>query len=460
MSASSRSSAQISTSRSIRSTSGSASSGALTWWNAAQTRESGSSAAACCAALPSATGSAYGPCLSKPSGLTQSTTILPASGPAQRGDGGRVPVPRHRDDHHVAAPGHLVVVGAGRRRPRPACRAARRSPAAASRGPLGGAGPDQHPLAGPGEPVGQAPPLRRRCRRGCRRSARTRRAGCSRRMPYRHPRKRPRMARSHPPVTPPAHGTHAAAHGTVTPPRRSHPPRKRGGFRRAGSCGRPVGGDQAHGDPLAQRQARPVAAGPHRRIVERDRAAGARPASLTVRGASTSSTAASNFSPTRCSSSTASARSIAPRVGGARRPVGRGHHLRQPGQRGRGPTPAPPARRAGPGRPRWRTGRPAAAAARSRARTAAATPPCSGCSGSRAVERRVRRHRASVRPPGRRRRRARGCDRVQPGEHLARPRPRPASATPSAGGGRAQPGHRLRLRRAAWCAAARRRRRA
>ena len=53
---------------------------AETWWNAAVTRESGSSCSACCAALPSGTANAYGPCLSKPSGFTQSITILPDNG--------------------------------------------------------------------------------------------------------------------------------------------------------------------------------------------------------------------------------------------------------------------------------------------------------------------------------------------------------------------------------------------
>ena len=65
-------------------TSGSSSSTALRWWNAPTTRERGRTAAACSAAEPSATGRAYAPCLSKPSGLTQSTTTLPASSSSQR----------------------------------------------------------------------------------------------------------------------------------------------------------------------------------------------------------------------------------------------------------------------------------------------------------------------------------------------------------------------------------------
>src|SRR6266536_2963607 len=78
-----RSSPSTSTSRSTVDTAGSASSGALTWWKAATTRLSGSTAAACSAALPSGTASGNGPRSSKPIGLTQSTTILPASSPVR-----------------------------------------------------------------------------------------------------------------------------------------------------------------------------------------------------------------------------------------------------------------------------------------------------------------------------------------------------------------------------------------
>ena len=48
-------------------------------WKAAITVDSGSSCCASCAAEPAATLSGNGPRWSKPSGLTQSTTILPAS---------------------------------------------------------------------------------------------------------------------------------------------------------------------------------------------------------------------------------------------------------------------------------------------------------------------------------------------------------------------------------------------
>lgn len=78
-STSARSSPRTITSVSISSISGSWRSTAERWWKAAVTRESGSRAAACSAALPSSGFSAYAPFLSKPSGLTQSTTSLPAS---------------------------------------------------------------------------------------------------------------------------------------------------------------------------------------------------------------------------------------------------------------------------------------------------------------------------------------------------------------------------------------------
>src|SRR5882757_551217 len=75
----SRSSPRTSTSVSISAIDRSARCTAETWWKAAVTRDSGSSFSACWAALPSSTGSANGPCLSKPSGFTQSITILPTS---------------------------------------------------------------------------------------------------------------------------------------------------------------------------------------------------------------------------------------------------------------------------------------------------------------------------------------------------------------------------------------------
>ena len=77
---------RTSTSVSMLATSGSSSSTALTWWKAPTTVDSGSIAAACWAADPSATGRAKAPCLSKPSGFTQSTTTLPAQHRAKLGE--------------------------------------------------------------------------------------------------------------------------------------------------------------------------------------------------------------------------------------------------------------------------------------------------------------------------------------------------------------------------------------
>ena len=62
--------------------SGSSSRAALTWWKAATTVDPVRIAAASWAAEPSSTRSANAPCLSNPSGFTQSTTTLPASAPA------------------------------------------------------------------------------------------------------------------------------------------------------------------------------------------------------------------------------------------------------------------------------------------------------------------------------------------------------------------------------------------
>jgi len=80
-------------------------------WNArdAGVRQQGS---ACWAALPSSTLSANGPCLSKPSGLTQSITILPAS--ASRNDSSSVPWPSHGTRRAPRRPWRPVsmVVGA------------------------------------------------------------------------------------------------------------------------------------------------------------------------------------------------------------------------------------------------------------------------------------------------------------------------------------------------------------
>src|SRR4051795_3639180 len=84
---------RTSTSVSTSATSGSSSFTAETLWKAPITVESGSSAAACSAAEPSSTSRTNAPCLSNPSGLTQSTTTLPARVPAS--DLSRSPCPSH-----------------------------------------------------------------------------------------------------------------------------------------------------------------------------------------------------------------------------------------------------------------------------------------------------------------------------------------------------------------------------